>query len=77
MCDFLDYMKSISDEDLLTAFEECQSCRETGILSFGKARSIIKKWAELSGNSNFSVNFIMNEVSNEMARRYYRLKMSK
>jgi len=77
MDDYLDYMGSISDEDLLLAFEECQSCRETGILSSGKARQIMNKWTELSGGNNFTPMVIMQEISNEMAKRYYMMKTTK
>lgn len=74
MDDYLEYMKSIDDTDLLTAFEECQSCRETGILSNGKAREIMNKWTELSGSNIFPPMVIMQEISNEMAKRYYKTK---
>ena len=77
MDNYLEYMESIDDKDLLTAFEECQLCRETGILSAGKARSIMNKWTELSGSNNFTATVIMQEISNEMAKRYYKLKTSK
>ncbi len=77
MDDYLDYIGSISDKDLLIAFEECQSCRETGILSSGKARQIMNRWTELSGGNNFTPMTIMQEISNEMAKRYYKLKISK
>ena len=77
MDNYLEYMESIDDKYLLTAFEECQSCRETGILPVGKARSIMNKWTELSGSNNFTATVIMQEISNEMAKRYYKLKISK
>ena len=75
MDDYLDYMKSIDDKDLLLAFDECQVCRATGILSAGKARQIMNRWVELSGSNNFTPMVIMQEISNEMAKRYYKLKM--
>lgn len=65
---YLDYMGSISDKDLLLAFEECQSCRETGILSSGKPRQIMNRWTELSGSNNFIPMVIMLEISNGMAK---------
>ena len=74
MDEYKTYMSNINDKDLLIAFEECQSCRETGILPAGKARSIMNKWKELSGSNTFSVTVIMQEISNEMAKRYYELK---
>ena len=74
MDEYKTYMSNINDKDLLIAFEECQSCRETGILSAGKARSIMNKWKELSGSNTFSATVIMQEISNEMAKRYYELK---
>ena len=74
MDDYKTYMSNINDKDLLIAFEECQSCRETGILPVGKARFIMNKWKELSGSNTFSVTVIMQEISNEMAKRYYELK---
>ena len=74
MDDYLIYMGCIDDKDLLLAFEECQLCRETGILPVGKARSIMNKWSELSGGNNFTPMTIMQEISNEMAKRYYALK---
>ena len=74
MDDYKTYMSNINDKDLLIAFEECQSCRETGILPAGKARSIMNKWKELSGSNTFSATVIMQEISNEMAKRYYELK---
>ena len=74
MDDYKTYMSNINDKDLLIAFEECQSCRETGILPVGKARSIMNKWKELSGSNTFSATVIMQEISNEMAKRYYELK---
>lgn len=77
MDNYVDYMSSIDDKDLLIAFEECQQCRETGILPVGKARSIMNKWKELSGSNNFNATVIMQEISNEMAKRYYKLKKSK
>lgn len=77
MDNYLEYMENIDDKDLLTAFEECQSCRETGILPAGKARSRMNKWMELSGSNNFTATVIMQEISNEMAKRYYKLKTSK
>ena len=43
MDEYKTYMSNINDKDLLIAFEECQSCRETGILPAGKARSIMNK----------------------------------
>lgn len=73
---YLDYMASIGDDDLLVVFEECQSCRETGILSSGKARQIMNRWMELSGGNNFTPMVIMQEISNEMAKRYYKMKTS-
>lgn len=76
MDDYLDYMRSIDDKDLLLAFEECQSCRKTGILPAGKARSIMNRWAEISGGNNFTPMTIMQEISNEMAKRYYKTRMS-
>ena len=77
MDEYKTYMSNINDKDLLIAFEECQSCRETGILPAGKARSIMNKWKELSGSNTFSATVIMQEISNEMAKRYYKLKISK
>ena len=74
MDEYKTYMSNINDKDLLIAFEECQSCRETGILPAGKARSIMNKWKELSGSNTFSAIVIMQEISNEMAKRYYELK---
>lgn len=74
MDDYLEYMEGIDDRDLLTAFEECQLCRDTGILSSGKAREIMNKWTELSGSNAFSPMVIMQEISNEMAKRYYKMK---
>ena len=72
--DYLKYMQSIDDKDLLVAFEECQSCRETGVLVSGKARQIMNRWAELSGSNTFPPMVIMQEISNEMAKRYYKEK---
>ena len=74
MDEYKTYMSNINDKDLLIAFEECQSCRETGILPAGKARSIMNKWKELSGSNTFSATVIMQEISTEMAKRYYELK---
>ena len=74
MDEYKTYMSNINDKDLLIAFEECQSCRETGILPAGKSRSIMNKWKELSGSNTFSATVIMQEISNEMAKRYYELK---
>ena len=74
MDEYKTYMSNINDKDLLIAFEECQSCRKTGILPAGKARSIMNKWKELSGSNTFSATVIMQEISNEMAKRYYELK---
>ena len=74
MDEYKTYMSNINDKDLLIAFEECQSCRETGILPAGKARSIMNKWTDLSGSNNFTATVIMQEISNEMAKRYYELK---
>ena len=74
MDEYKTYMSNINDKDLLIAFEECQSCRETGILPAGKARSIMNKWKELSGSNTFSATVIMQEISNEMAKTYYELK---
>ena len=74
MDDYKTYMSNINDKDLLIAFEECQSCRETGILPAGKARSIMNKWKELSGSNTFNAIVIMQEILNEMAKRYYELK---
>lgn len=74
MDEYKTYMSNINDKDLLIAFEECQSCRETGILPAGKARSIMNKWKELSGSNTFNATVIMQEISNEMAKRYYELK---
>ena len=74
MDEYKTYMSNINDKDLLIAFEECQSCRETGILPVGKARFIMNKWKELSGSNTFSAIVIMQEISNEMAKRYYELK---
>ena len=74
MDEYKTYMSNINDKDLLIAFEECQSCRETGILPAGKARSIMNKWKELSSSNTFSATVIMQEISNEMAKRYYELK---
>lgn len=74
MDEYKTYMSNINDKDLLIAFEECQSCRETGILPAGKARSIMNKWKELSGSNTFSATVIMQEISNEMSKRYYELK---
>ena len=74
MDEYKTYMSNINDKDLLIAFEECQSCRETGILPVDKARFIMNKWKELSGSNTFSVTVIMQEISNEMAKRYYELK---
>ena len=74
MDEYKTYMSNINDKDLLIAFEECQSCRETGILPVSKARFIMNKWKELSGSNTFSVTVIMQEISNEMAKRYYELK---
>ena len=74
MDEYKTYMSNINDKDLLIAFEECQLCRETGILPAGKARSIMNKWKELSGSNTFSATVIMQEISNEMAKRYYELK---
>lgn len=74
MNNYLEYMESIEDRDLLIAFEECQSCRETGILISGKARQIMNKWSELSGSNTFTPMVIMQEISNEMAKRYYKIK---
>lgn len=76
MEDYLDYMASIDDEYLLIAFEECQLCKETGILSSGKARQIMNRWTELSGGNNFTPMVIIQEISNEMAKRYYKMKTS-
>lgn len=59
MDDYLEYMGSIDDKDLLLAFEECQSCRNTGILPIGKARSIMNKWVELSGGKLLCKKFQM------------------
>ena len=77
MDDYLEYMKGIDDKDLLIAFEECQSCRETGILVSGKARQIMNRWTEISGSNTFSPMVIMQEISNEMAKRYYKEKQMK
>lgn len=74
MDEYLEYMSSIDDKDLITAFEECQSCRETGILASGKARQIMNRWTELSGSNIFTPMVIMQEISNEMAKRYYKIK---
>ena len=74
MDEYKTYMSNINDKDLLIAFEECQSCREKGIPPAGKARSIMNKWKELSGSNTFSTTVIMQEISNEMAKRYYELK---
>ena len=34
----------------------------------------MNKWKELSGSNTFSATVIMQEISNEMAKRYYELK---
>lgn len=75
MDDYLKYMASIDDKDLLTAFKECQSCRETGILVDGKARQIMNRWTKISESNTFTPTVIMQEISNEMAKRYYKLKI--
>lgn len=74
MDEYTDYMSSLEDKDLLVAFEECQTCRETGILIDGKAREIGRKWAELSNTKVLPPMTIVQEISNEMAKRYYELK---
>lgn len=74
MFDFYKYMKDLKDEDLLLAFKECQSYWETGIIPPGKIRLIIDEVISRSGSITFPSHVMVQEISNEMARRYYHLK---
>ena len=65
------FMSSLDREELCSAYEDLISYKATGVLKDGVFKAISKRISEVSGVTDFGLDYTSQIILFEIANRYY------